>query len=1208
MTRLYRLLRLSALALLAAVLAVSLALLWLLYTASGRDTVLHQLAAHLPAGSRLQWQQAEGRLAGPLRLQGLRLEMPKQRNAACTPTPDMPCSMGTLHAHIEHAELDLALTPLLWRRLQLNTLTLRSITLDLPASNTPFELPQWPDVLPTLELPLSVYADAIAIDAFTLLQDSNPQLTLHRLRGGVRLGNGWAHFRHLQLDTDYGALHVHGRYAPRQNFRTDLHASATLKDNPVPVTLQAQGDLNAFTMEAEGKLPGATRLTLNLQGDANAPHWSLHAASQALDITQFSPAGHTVADTHADAASAASTPAPLRFTLTGKGIASHATLQAQLEHGVLQADADLQLSGSLDHWQLAGHARLQRDNKHATVDLQGAGTRQQMQIDALSAVMPQGRLDATGELQWAPAITWRTEAQLAGFDPGYFIADWPGALQGKISSQGQQRSDGTWQAHVDAQELAGQLRQRPLRGHAKLDMDGNHYRADIALRMGKSQLVAKGRMDDVIDLQAQFSPVYLADLLPNSSGQIQGMFSLHGARQTPDIHADLHGQDVALFGYQAKRFRIDGRLPWGKDHGQLVLDAEQLDLGLPLQQLQLQLQGALSQFQLDARASSEYGTLSFTGSAQQRGTRWSGQLDTLTLQPAQSSAWSLQAATQWAWDGRQAQLSPACLQASLGGTLCMHANWPKQGFNLQGNDLPLTLASDFLPKREDGRPWFVHGNIQLDAQLQPTRNAWQANVSLRSERGGLRDRQRSRRDLLNYQQLQLDARIDPDSIDATLNAALGNHGKITAHVETGWLPTSPLSGTLNAQTTDLLWVELLSPDLVEPTGALAVDVQLSGSQAQPHLGGQGQLQQFNAELPALGIALQNGTIHLQAREDGSASINGTLSTGQGELHVDGSLGWLDDATPLQVSIHGHDVLLADTRQLRLLASPQLTLAYRAGEPMQVRGEIEIPEADIHLERLESGISPSADVVVVDPVRALEASALPMDITLVMRLGERVRLDGYGLNGQLTGNLQLRQPARRDMRAVGALDVSGRYRAYGQDLRITQGKLIWSNTAVDDPLLDMRAEREVGEVTAGVAVKGRASAPQVSVWSNPAMSQSEALAYLTLGRSLPSLSSREAEQINVAKSALNAGVGLLAAELGSRIGLDEAGVSQSRALGGEVLGVGKYLSPKLYVSYGVSLLGTGQVVTLKYLLRKGFDLQIESSTLENKSSVNWRKEK
>ena len=66
--------------------------------------------------------------------------------------------------------------------------------------------------------------------------------------------------------------------------------------------------------------------------------------------------------------------------------------------------------------------------------------------------------------------------------------------------------------------------------------------------------------------------------------------------------------------------------------------------------------------------------------------------------------------------------------------------------------------------------------------------------------------------------------------------------------------------------------------------------------------------------------------------------------------------------------------------------------------------------------------------------------------------------------------------------------------------------------------------------------------------------------------------------------------------------------QSRALGGSVFGVGKQISPRLYVGYGVSLLGTGTVLTLKYLLDHGFDIEIESSSIENRGSVNWRTEK
>ena len=32
------------------------------------------------------------------------------------------------------------------------------------------------------------------------------------------------------------------------------------------------------------------------------------------------------------------------------------------------------------------------------------------------------------------------------------------------------------------------------------------------------------------------------------------------------------------------------------------------------------------------------------------------------------------------------------------------------------------------------------------------------------------------------------------------------------------------------------------------------------------------------------------------------------------------------------------------------------------------------------------------------------------------------------------------------------------------------------------------------------------------------------------------------------------------------------------------------------------------IKMKYLMRKGFDLELESSTIETRGSVNWRKEK
>jgi translocation and assembly module TamB len=282
--------------------------------------------------------------------------------------------------------------------------------------------------------------------------------------------------------------------------------------------------------------------------------------------------------------------------------------------------------------------------------------------------------------------------------------------------------------------------------------------------------------------------------------------------------------------------------------------------------------------------------------------------------------------------------------------------------------------------------------------------------------------------------------------------------------------------------------------------------------------------------------------------------------------------------------------------------------YAAGQPLAVSGTVGVPSARIDLERLDQGVSTSPDVVVLDPVDSERGVATPLQLDLTLALGDDVRLDGFGLDGTLDGSLRVRARPGSEMLASGTLEVGGRYTAYGQKLDISRGRLVWTGSPIADPLLDIRAQREVGDVTAGIDVSGRASRPQAEVWTDPATDQSEALAYLALGRPLASASGDESRQLDAASAALSAGGNLLASQLGARLGLDDAGVMDSRALGGSVLGVGKYLSPKLYVGYGVSLLGTGQVLTLKYLLRKGFDIEIESSTVENRASVNWRKER
>jgi translocation and assembly module TamB len=285
----------------------------------------------------------------------------------------------------------------------------------------------------------------------------------------------------------------------------------------------------------------------------------------------------------------------------------------------------------------------------------------------------------------------------------------------------------------------------------------------------------------------------------------------------------------------------------------------------------------------------------------------------------------------------------------------------------------------------------------------------------------------------------------------------------------------------------------------------------------------------------------------------------------------------------------------------VVADPDVELRYAARQPLRVTGTVTVPSAMIDLERLDEGVSASEDVVVLDPVDPERGASSPLQLDLTLAMGEDVRLRGFGLDGTLGGSLRARAQPGREMTGNGTLEVGGVYSAYGQRLSF--------NGPVSDPLLDIRAERKVEAygVTAGINVTGRASSPQARVWTDPSSDESQALSYLALGRPLSNLSAAEGQQLDAAAAALTAGGSMLAGQLGAKLGLDDAGVSESRALGGSVLGIGKQISPRLYLGFGVSLLGTGQVLTLKYLLRRGFDVEIESSTLETRTSVNYRHE-
>ena len=144
-----------------------------------------------------------------------------------------------------------------------------------------------------------------------------------------------------------------------------------------------------------------------------------------------------------------------------------------------------------------------------------------------------------------------------------------------------------------------------------------------------------------------------------------------------------------------------------------------------------------------------------------------------------------------------------------------------------------------------------------------------------------------------------------------------------------------------------------------------------------------------------------------------------------------------------------------------------------------------------------------------------------------------------------------------------------------------------------------------DILTGVKVRGNLQKPVLSLFSEPPMSQSEQLSWLVLGRPLEGNTS-DSEESALNKAVLMLGLSggeALGEQLGKKIGVDEVRVDSD---GGDAtsasLLVGKYLTPKLFVSYGVGLFEPVSTLKLRYTLNRHWHVVGEASALRSASDL------
>jgi translocation and assembly module TamB len=1233
-------------AVIGALIVVSVALLfWVLYTPSGLRFALNRGVAMMDG--QFAYASASGTLAGTTTIDGLRYRD----------------KTGTT-ATVEHASVDLRPWALLGRKLDIATARIDGIAVDIAPSPQPESKPTPFSLEPPLAISLNdtlltrivvrqdgkqaFAADSLAIaGVWNSTQVLIRQLALRapsgsaELEGMLAVAKGHAGHGTAQFDWTFDGTRYAGTVTSQSDGKTaQLHArisAPTRIDAGVSLQLDASHAwtlaLTApkFDARALPMLPASLKtLALDLRGTGDANGGKLEGSvvvndtTLLLDPAQFRYDGKTVTfdplrvRSPRIAGEAIATgvvhlaTTPMSFALDAKW--NDVQVPADIAGQPLATHGDVTLEGSIDHYAMQGALAIGPPGRLADLTIDLAGTPKAIDLHALKLVQKHGGLNASGTIGLQPQMSWKLDAVAKRFDPGAILAEWHGAMDFTLATEGHILPQGP-EATLKLDNVAGTLRQRSIAG-SKADLaitSDNLLQGSLLLVAGQSRIHAVGQHGRQTDATVTLDVASLGDWMPDASGKLRGQFTIKGAWPKLAVAGQLLGDGLRTGAGSIDTLQLTASIPdISKPGGDLDLALHGVRAAaLDFETVEVKGTGnaASHRLHLDARGPQLTTALALHGKWDAKTKRWTGTLSDIRLVPQGLPAWQQQRPSTIVWQNGAMTLSQLCLTSGA-PHFCASADRNAKGvitarYDLQA--LPLQLLATLAP---GANPMQAAGELSGTGQFTVgADNAIHGHGGLDASAGSVAYLSNPGRPLLAWSSLGIDIDAKGTTQHVRLQSTLNDGGHIRGTITVSGAARA-LQGTLDADIRNLAFLEALSPEIANVRGTLGGSLALSGTLTAPQFQGRIQTQGFSAELPRAGLKLRDGTFGISGNAQGELAITGQVASGGGVLHVDGSVGLAANA-PLGLNIKGDNVLVADIPAAHVVASPDLHVT-RADGVFALTGSVTIPNAKVAVEKLPGGgpAKASPDVVIVDQPKAAEVAPLAMDADIQVKLGDNVKVQGYGLDGSVHGQLAVRVRPGGTATGRGEIRVAGKYQAYGQDLSIERGRLLFAGTRLDDPGLDIRAVRNIRsqDISVGLSIRGTAQQPILTVFSDPAMEQAEALSYLVTGRPLNALKSGESDTLNTAAQALGGLAGdRVAKSIGARLGL-EAGVSSSEALGGSAFTAGKYLSPRLFLSYGVGLFTPGQVIILRYTLNRFLQFEAENATTGNRASLNYKIER
>jgi translocation and assembly module TamB len=1056
--------------------------------------------------------------------------------------------------------------------------------------------------LPDIALPVNIFLESLTIGSLIVEQDNAPVYQLKNLQSALTWRNHTLEIRHLNANDRYCHWSLEGGISFIDNYplEAEVGCESVLdfgQDGHGHATVSLSGDLAQLTAQLDARIASGY----------TAEPATLHADIKLAPLEAELPIELE-----------ATTREAIRLVLDEQSV--------QLNSVLLVAN------GPLSSPAIA--AQLQFENSlwpgENSLYLQAAATPEQLTVESVTLQLPQGRVRANGKLTYAEALAWNGELTWQNIDLAQFAAGLTGELSGESSSQISYRA-GDLRAQVNLQTVSGTWLEKRLMASGRFDWQNDALTVDdFRLRQGDNRLSLAGRFAPAgsLDLAIQLNLPRVGDLIPATwapltSGEVHGTVELAGTVDNITVNSTLNVRDVQYSDMRLARGEL--QLQWfglNRDAGQIQLTLERLAVAEDLvgdvrlsgqgnidqQVLQLQVSGLRQHRDKSAQLQCKGGFVDGRSSATPLA-HWQGSCGQLALSFAlndQAQTWRL--AAPLALEVRPhlpAFTASAFCLTHQAASLCSREMIRFNQDNLStvvatGDQLPADWIQAVLPNvAVEGRWQFrlvgdqLLANPQLTADVS-TENVvvrWQAAarapIALHVTRLSLNGQWRERQ-----QQLRWELQTEKSG---------ASRGEL--HIE-----DRQISGSLDlerVQLGDYSHFFLPGPE-DELAGRIDAELSLSGTLQQPVLAGRLSLDNGLFDTDVLPVPLRDIQLVLNVK-DNRASADGRFYAADSVGEIGGEFLWEQGTWSGKLTVQAEPLVLEPQPGMRVHVAPDLAFTF-SPRKVSISGQVRVPEASIEITELpEQAVSVSADAVIVGE----QETESPVAITtnLKLSLGDKVYFEGFGLETRITGNLTLQQSGGELLKANGQLQlVEGRYQAYGQDLVIRSGDLVFVGD-IDNPQVRLEAVRAdtANDVLVGLRASGSARDPRIILFSRPDMPQQAQLSYLLTGNP-PGTSVEVDPQLAAAEAALSyaleSGVGTgITRRAGDVLGIEDLQVTAGATDAGTQIGLSGYITPNLLVRYGVGVFEAINTLTLRYQMSKNLYLEAISGE-GNDFGIMW----